>query len=120
MFDVAGQPVVLVAMGDDHTCESSTTCHQSELALMDAATTFPAPEALTDAEASSLYIGYQTGWFGLHRRAGAACLEAVAALRALGWGSGGLVAVPILAEPRQHGNARPDSQMPGGVGEADP
>lgn len=40
-----------------------------ELALMDAATTFPAPEALTDAEASSLYIGYQTGWFALHRRA---------------------------------------------------
>ncbi|MFE6511637.1 NADPH:quinone oxidoreductase family protein [Nocardioides sp. NPDC057767] len=40
-----------------------------ELALMDAATTFPAPAALTDAEASSLYIGYQTGWFGLHRRA---------------------------------------------------
>ncbi|MER7556967.1 NADPH:quinone oxidoreductase family protein [Nocardioides sp. NPDC126508] len=40
-----------------------------ELALMDAATTFQAPEALTDAEASSLYIGYQTGWFGLHRRA---------------------------------------------------
>jgi indolepyruvate ferredoxin oxidoreductase len=27
---------VLVAMGDDHTCESSTTCHQSEMALMDA------------------------------------------------------------------------------------
>lgn len=40
-----------------------------ELALMDDATTFPAPEALTDAEASSLYIGYQTGWFALHRRA---------------------------------------------------
>ncbi|SDL10708.1 NADPH2:quinone reductase [Nocardioides sp. YR527] len=40
-----------------------------ELALMEAATTFPAPEALTDAEASSLYIGYQTGWFALHRRA---------------------------------------------------
>ena len=40
-----------------------------ELALMDAATTFPAPEALDDAEASSLYIGYQTGWFALHRRA---------------------------------------------------
>jgi NADPH:quinone reductase len=41
-----------------------------ELALMDAATTFPAPAELDDAEASSLYIGYQTGWFGLHRRAG--------------------------------------------------
>ncbi|MDZ5445911.1 NADPH:quinone oxidoreductase family protein [Micromonospora sp. 4G57] len=41
-----------------------------QLALMDAATTFPAPAALDDAEAASLYIGYQTGWFGLHRRAG--------------------------------------------------
>jgi NADPH:quinone reductase len=40
-----------------------------ELAVMDAATTFPAPEALDDAQAASLYIGYQTGWFGLHRRA---------------------------------------------------
>jgi len=27
---------VLIAAGDDHTCESSTTCHQSELALIDA------------------------------------------------------------------------------------
>lgn len=27
---------VLVLMGDDHTCESSTTCHQSEYALFDA------------------------------------------------------------------------------------
>ncbi|GAB7003018.1 NADPH:quinone oxidoreductase family protein [Nocardioides sp. AN3] len=42
----------------------------AELALMDAATTFPAPASLDDAEAASLYIGYQTGWFGLHRRAG--------------------------------------------------
>jgi NADPH2:quinone reductase len=41
-----------------------------EYAVMDAATTFPAPEALDDAQAASLYIGYQTGWFGLHRRAG--------------------------------------------------
>ncbi len=41
-----------------------------ELALMDAATTFPAPRSLDDAHAASLYIGYQTGWFGLHRRAG--------------------------------------------------
>jgi len=40
-----------------------------ELALMDTATTFPAPPELDDAQASSLYIGYQTGWFGLHRRA---------------------------------------------------
>ena len=27
---------VLVLLGDDHTCESSTTCHQSEYALVDA------------------------------------------------------------------------------------
>jgi NADPH2:quinone reductase len=41
-----------------------------QLALMDAAITFPAPAPLDDAEAASLYIGYQTPWFGLHRRAG--------------------------------------------------
>jgi NADPH2:quinone reductase len=40
-----------------------------EFALMNAAETFPAPKALDDAQAASLYIGYQTGWFGLHRRA---------------------------------------------------
>lgn len=42
----------------------------AELALMDAPRTFPAPESLSDAEAASLFIGYQTGHFGLHRRAG--------------------------------------------------
>jgi len=41
----------------------------AEVALMDVATTFPAPASLDDAQAASLYIGYQTGWFGLHRRA---------------------------------------------------
>jgi NADPH:quinone reductase len=41
----------------------------AELALMDTATTFAAPGALDDAEAAAFYIGYQTGWFGLHRRA---------------------------------------------------
>jgi NADPH2:quinone reductase len=34
-----------------------------------AATTFAAPPELDDAEASALYVAYQTGWFGLHRRA---------------------------------------------------
>jgi NADPH:quinone reductase len=41
-----------------------------EFALMDAHRALPAPKALSDAEASALFIGYQTGWFGLHRRAG--------------------------------------------------
>ena len=41
----------------------------AEYALMAASTAFAAPGALDDAEAASLYYGYQTGWFGLHRRA---------------------------------------------------
>jgi NADPH2:quinone reductase len=41
----------------------------AELALMDTTTTFPAPGGLDNAQAAAFYIGYQTGWFGLHRRA---------------------------------------------------
>ncbi|WP_405579759.1 NADPH:quinone oxidoreductase family protein [Streptomyces sp. NBC_01190] len=41
----------------------------AEYAVVSAAGVFPAPEALDDAEAAALHIGYQTGWFGLHRRA---------------------------------------------------
>jgi NADPH:quinone reductase len=41
----------------------------AELALMNAAGILPAPEGLDDAEAAAFFITYQTGWFGLHRRA---------------------------------------------------
>ncbi|MGH8877518.1 MAG: SDR family oxidoreductase [Stackebrandtia sp.] len=41
----------------------------AELALLEEAAAHPAPQALGDAEASALGIGYQTGWFALHRRA---------------------------------------------------
>ncbi|MFI9024421.1 NADPH:quinone oxidoreductase family protein [Streptomyces sp. NPDC053560] len=41
----------------------------AELAVVDAKTVLPAPDALDDAEAAALHIGYQTGWFALHRRA---------------------------------------------------
>src|SRR3954452_25124655 len=41
----------------------------AEYALMDAAAAFPAPEALSDEKAASLYLTYQTGYVGLHRRA---------------------------------------------------
>ncbi|WP_229868014.1 NADPH:quinone oxidoreductase family protein, partial [Streptomyces chryseus] len=41
----------------------------AEYVVVDAATVLPAPESLDDAEAAALHIGYQTGWFGLHRRA---------------------------------------------------
>ncbi len=39
----------------------------AEYALME--DYFPAPSTLDDAEAASFLIAYQTGWFGLHRRA---------------------------------------------------
>ncbi|KUO08333.1 NADPH:quinone oxidoreductase family protein [Streptomyces sp. DSM 15324] len=42
----------------------------AEYAVADAAALLSAPDALDDAEAAALHIGYQTGWFGLHRRAG--------------------------------------------------
>jgi NADPH2:quinone reductase len=42
----------------------------AEYALMSAARTVPAPERLDDAEAAPFHMTYQTGWFGLHRRAG--------------------------------------------------
>jgi NADPH:quinone reductase len=41
----------------------------AEYAVMAAASTFPAPGSLDDAQAASLYLGYQTSWFALHRRA---------------------------------------------------
>ncbi|MFK4226016.1 NADPH:quinone oxidoreductase family protein [Streptomyces sp. NPDC019890] len=41
----------------------------ADYVVADAAAVLPAPDALDDAEAAALHIGYQTGWFGLHRRA---------------------------------------------------
>ncbi|WP_225829002.1 NADPH:quinone oxidoreductase family protein [Streptomyces naphthomycinicus] len=41
----------------------------AEYALADARALLPAPESLDDAEAAALHVGYQTGWFALHRRA---------------------------------------------------
>ncbi|MCZ7456488.1 NADPH:quinone oxidoreductase family protein [Streptomyces sp. WMMC940] len=41
----------------------------AEYAVADEVALLPAPDALDDAEAAALHIGYQTGWFGLHRRA---------------------------------------------------
>ncbi|MCH6159460.1 NADPH:quinone oxidoreductase family protein [Streptomyces marispadix] len=41
----------------------------AERTLVTAASARKAPDALDDAEAAALHIGYQTGWFGLHRRA---------------------------------------------------
>ncbi|MFY9926973.1 MAG: NADPH:quinone oxidoreductase family protein [Streptosporangiaceae bacterium] len=42
----------------------------AEFTLMNAAGAFPAPDSLTDSEAAAFFVSYQTGWFGLHLRAG--------------------------------------------------
>jgi NADPH2:quinone reductase len=42
----------------------------AEYALMTASRALPVPAGLDDAEAAPFHITYQTGWFGLHRRAG--------------------------------------------------
>jgi NADPH2:quinone reductase len=41
----------------------------AELAVMNADLALPAPAVLDDAQAASFHMAYQTGWFGLHRRA---------------------------------------------------
>lgn len=41
----------------------------ADYALMEQGVVHQAPEKLNDAQASCLFIGYQTGWFGLHRLA---------------------------------------------------
>jgi NADPH2:quinone reductase len=41
----------------------------AEYALMESDSMLPAPDSLDDAEAAGFLLAYQTGWFGLHRRA---------------------------------------------------
>jgi NADPH2:quinone reductase len=41
----------------------------AEFAVIDAGHAFAAPQSLDHGQAASLHIGYQTAWFGLHRRA---------------------------------------------------
>jgi NADPH:quinone reductase len=63
----------------------------AEYALMDAARTMPAPESLDDAEAAPFHVTYQTGWFGLHRRARLAAGETLLVHAAAGGvGSGAI------------------------------
>ncbi|WP_235716036.1 NADPH:quinone oxidoreductase family protein [Amycolatopsis sp. ATCC 39116] len=66
-----GEGVESVAVGD-RVIGASVAGAFADLALMDAATTFQAPSTLDDAEAAAFYIGYQTAWFALHRRASVA------------------------------------------------
>jgi len=63
----------------------------AEYALMEAAAAAPAPEGLDDAEAAPFHVTYQTGWFGLHRRARLAAGETLLVHAAAGGvGSGAI------------------------------
>lgn len=65
-----GEGVEGVAVGD-RVIGGSELPHGAfaEEALMSGRAAFAAPAGLDDAQAGSFFIGYQTGWFGLHRRA---------------------------------------------------
>ena len=72
----------------------------AELAVMNASSVFPAPEGLDDAEAAAFFITYQTGWFGLHRRARLAAGETLLVQAAAGGVGSGAVQLGKAAGAR--------------------
>ena len=77
----------------------------AELALMNAAGLLPAPDGLDDAEAAAFFITYQTGWFGLHRRARLAAGETLLVQAAAGGVGSGAVQLGKAAGARVIGVA---------------
>jgi NADPH:quinone reductase len=87
----------------------------AELAVMNADAILPAPDALEDDEAAAFFITYQTGWFGLHRRARLAAGETLLVHAAAGGvGSGavqlgkaaGARVIGVVGGPRKAAAAR--------------
>jgi len=72
----------------------------AELALMNSGSALPAPDGLDDAEAAAFFITYQTGWFGLHRRARLAAGETLLVHAAAGGVGGGAVQLGKAAGAR--------------------
>ena len=72
----------------------------AELALMNAGAVLPAPAGLDDAEAAAFFITYQTGWFGLHRRARLAAGETLLVQAAAGGVGSGAVQLGKAAGAR--------------------
>jgi NADPH:quinone reductase len=72
----------------------------AELALMNADTILPAPDGLDDAEAAAFFVTYQTGWFGLHRRARLAAGETLLVQAAAGGVGSGAVQLGKAAGAR--------------------
>ena len=77
----------------------------AELTLMNAASALPAPHGLDDAEAGAFFITYQTGWFGLHRRARLAAGETLLVHAAAGGVGSGAVQLGKAAGARVIGVA---------------
>ena len=77
----------------------------AELTLMNAATALPAPDGLDDAEAAAFFVTYQTGWFGLHRRARLAAGETLLVHAAAGGVGSGAVQLGLAAGARVIGVA---------------
>ena len=77
----------------------------AEYALMDAARTVPAPAGLDDAEAAPFHLTYQTGWFGLHRRARLAAGETLLVHAAAGGVGSGAIQLGKAAGARVIGVA---------------
>jgi NADPH2:quinone reductase len=77
----------------------------AEYALMDAARTVPAPAGLDDAEAAPFHLTYQTGWFGLHRRARLAVGETLLVHAAAGGVGSGAIQLGKAAGARVIGVA---------------
>jgi NADPH2:quinone reductase len=72
----------------------------AELALMNSGVILPAPDGLDDAEAAAFFITYQTGWFGLHRRARLAAGETLLVQAAAGGVGSGAVQLGKAAGAR--------------------
>jgi len=72
----------------------------AEYAVMDAARAMPAPEGLDDGEAAPFLVTYQTGWFGLHRRARLAAGETLLVHAAAGGVGSGAVQLGKAAGAR--------------------
>ncbi len=72
----------------------------AEYAVMDSSSTFAAPDGLDDAEAAPFVLTYQTGWFGLHRRAHLAAGETLLVHAAAGGVGSGAVQLGKAAGAR--------------------
>jgi NADPH2:quinone reductase len=102
----AGQDVVGFSAGD-RVMGLTVLPHGAfaEYALMPAAGTMPAPEGLDDAQAAPFHVTYQTGWFGLHRRARLAAGETLLVHAAAGGVGSGAVQLGKAAGARVIGVA---------------